>query len=163
MHNQRRYPYVTIPPGASPLPNPSPLQAYPEFEYNSPSGDLLNPWDHTPTARHPNGRPGELRSRSRTQSAYEPVPPTISFPEPELHRFASQRTTLHPYSPRHRPSKSDDGHGSLPDHVAASPPFTPVTPDSASSMHYLPEDDVRVWNIKPMMTYSDDLYSGKHH
>jgi hypothetical protein len=47
--------------------------------------------------------------------------------------------------------------------VAASPPFTPVTPDSASSMHYLPEDDVRVWNIKPMMTYSDDLYSGKHH
>jgi hypothetical protein len=25
----------------------------------------------------------------------------------------------------------------------ASAPFTPVTPDSASSIHYLPEDDVR--------------------
>lgn len=142
MHNQRRYPYVTIPPGASPLPNPSPPQAYPyEFEHNAPpSGDLLNPWDYTPTARHPNGRPGDLRSRGRAQSAYEPVPPTISFPEPELHRFASQRTTLHPYSPLHRPSKSDDGHGSLPpstDDVSA----TPVTPDSASYMHYLPEDD----------------------
>ncbi|KAG1781631.1 hypothetical protein EV702DRAFT_1177351 [Suillus placidus] len=128
MHNQRRHPYVTIPPGASPLPNPSPLQAYPyEFEHHAPSGDLLNPWDHTPTVRHPNGRPGELRSRSRTRSAYEPVPPTISFPEPELHRFASQRTTLHPHSPRHRPSKSDDGHGSLPpsrDYVDSAP-FTP--------------------------------------
>lgn len=148
MHNQRRHPYITIPPGASPLPlpNPGPLpqQAYPyEFEHNAQSGDLLNPWDRTPTARHPSGRPGELRSRSRTRSAYEPVPPTISFPEPDLHRFASQRTTLYPHSPRHRPSKSDDGHGSLPpsrDHVA-SVPFTPVTPDSASSMHYLPEDD----------------------
>ncbi|KAG1805037.1 uncharacterized protein HD556DRAFT_1328030 [Suillus plorans] len=143
MHNQRHYPYVTIPPGASPLPNPSPLQAYPdEFEHNAPSGDLLNPWDQTPTTRHPNGRPGELRSRPRTRSAYEPLPPTISFPEPEIHRFASQRTTLHPYSPRHRPSKSDDGHDSLPpsgDHSTR--PFTPVTPDSASSMHYPPEDD----------------------
>lgn len=144
MQNQRRYPYVTIPPGASPLPNPSPLQPYPyEIEHNAPPGELLNPWDRTPTAINPNGRPGELRSRSRTRSAYEPVPPTISFPEPELHRFASQRTTLHPYSPRHRHSKSDDGHGSLPpsrDHVASAP-FTPVTPDSASSIHYLPEDD----------------------
>lgn len=144
MHNQRRYPYVTIPPGASPLPNPSPLQSYPyEIEHNAPSGDLSNPWDRTPTALNPNGRPGELRSRSRTRSAYEPIPPTISFPEPELHRFASQRTTLHPHSPRHRPSKSDDGHGTLPpsrDHVASAP-FTPVTPDSASSIHYLPEDD----------------------
>ncbi|KAG1772194.1 hypothetical protein EV702DRAFT_1246578 [Suillus placidus] len=132
------------PSGGSPLPNPSPLQAYSyEFEHHAPSGDLLNPWDHTPTVRHPNGRPGELGSCSRTQSAYEPVPPTISFPEPELHRFASQRTTLHPHSPRHRPSKSDDGHGSLPpsrDYVDSAP-FTPVTPDSASSMHYLPEDD----------------------
>lgn len=144
MHNQRRYPYVTIPPGASPLPDPSPLQAYPyEFENHAPPGELLNPWDHTPTARHPNGRPGELRSRSRTQSAYEPVPPTISFPEPELHRFASQRTTLHPYSPRHRPSKSDDGHDSLPpsrDHEASTS-FSPVTPDSAYSVHHLPESD----------------------
>lgn len=144
MHNQPRYPYVTIPPGASPLVNPSPLQAYPyEFEHNAPPGNLSNPWEHTPTARHPNGRPGELRSRSRTRSAYEPVQPTISFPEPELHRFASQRTTLYPHSPRHRPSKSDDGHGSLPpsrDHVTSAP-FTPVTPDSASSMHFLPEDD----------------------
>lgn len=146
MHNQRRYPYVTIPPGASPLPNPSPLQSYPyDIENNAPLGELSNPWDRTPTTLNPNGRPGELRSRSRTRSAYEPVPPTISFPEPELHRFASQRTTLHPYSPRHRHSKSDDGHGSLPpsrDHVASAP-FTPVTPDSASSIHYLPEDDVR--------------------
>ncbi|KAG2157870.1 uncharacterized protein EDB93DRAFT_730686 [Suillus bovinus] len=145
----RGYPYVTIPPGARPLPDPSPLQTYPhEFDHQSATGELLNPWDHTPTTGYPNGRPGELRSRPRTQSAYEPVPPTFSFPEPEIHRFASQRTTLHPHSPRHRPCKSDDGHGSpsLPssrDHMA-SVPFSPLTPDSALSVQYPPEED---WEV----------------
>ncbi|KAG1747212.1 uncharacterized protein EDB91DRAFT_74648 [Suillus paluster] len=124
--------------------NPSPQQAYPyEFELSAPSGDLSNPWDRTPTAQYPNLRPGEPRSRSRARSAYEPVHPAISFPQPEIHRFASQRTTLRPNSPRHRPTKSDDGHGSLPQSrdYATSAPFTPLTPDSASSMDYLPEDD----------------------
>lgn len=147
MYNHRPpgYPHITIPPGASPPVHPSP-QGYPpyEFELDAPSGDFLNSYDNrTLTVRHSNGRPGELRSRSR--SAYEPVQSTISFPEPDLHRFASQRSTLHPSSSQHRPSKSDDGHDFIlkdNDHVAT--PFTPVTPSSASSIHYLPEYDVRV-------------------
>jgi len=147
MYNHRLpgHPHITIPPGAGPPVNPSP-QGYPpqEFEFSSPSGgDFLNPWDNrTPTVHRPNGRPGEVRSRSRTRSAYESVQGAIPFPEPELHRFASQRAPIHPYSLRHRPSKSDDGHDFDRDNVAT--PFTPATPSSASSIHYLHDDDVRV-------------------
>jgi hypothetical protein len=149
MYNHRLsgHPHITIPPGAGPPVSPSPQGYRPyEFELNAPSGDLSNPWEHlTPTTRHPNARPSELRSRSRAQSAYEPAQATISFPEPDLHRFSSQRTTLRPNSPRYRSSKSDDGHDFLLQNrdQDATASFSPVTPSSASSIHYLPEDDVR--------------------
>ncbi|OAX43158.1 hypothetical protein K503DRAFT_732249 [Rhizopogon vinicolor AM-OR11-026] len=147
MYNHRLpgHPHITIPPGAGPPVNPSPQGYHPyEFEQDSQPGDLLNPWENrTPTVRHPTGRPGDLQSRIRTRSAYEPVHTPISFPEPDLHRFASQRTPFHQNSPRHRHSKSDDGHDSLlqnSDELATSP-FTPTTPSSASSIHHYPEYD----------------------
>jgi hypothetical protein len=149
MYNHRLpgHPHITIPPGAGPPVSPSPQGYHPyDFELNAPSGDLSNPWEHlTPTTRQPNARPNELRSRSRAQSAYEPAQATISFPEPDLHRFSSQRTTLRPNSPRYRSSKSDDGHDFLLQNrdQGATASFSPVTPSSASSIHYLHEDDVR--------------------
>lgn len=146
-HRLPGHPHITIPPGAGPPVSPSP-QGFPpyEFEQNSPSGDLLDPWDiRTPTVRNSNARPGDIRSRSRTRSAYEPVQATIAFPEPDLRRFSSQRSTLHPNTPRHRPSKSDDGHDfnlQNRDELTATP-FSPATPSSASSIQYLHEFDVR--------------------
>ncbi|KAH7930131.1 hypothetical protein BV22DRAFT_1028615 [Leucogyrophana mollusca] len=143
MYNHRPHPHVAIPAGARPPIDPSPAahatseaHAPYAFEFNSPAGNLADPWETTPTATHPSARLGvPLRSRSRTRSAYESAAPTtMPFPEPEIYRSSSQRSTLNPHSPRHRISRSDVGHSqrSL-DGETPSSSSAPYTPDSASS------------------------------
>ncbi|KIJ62800.1 hypothetical protein HYDPIDRAFT_29949 [Hydnomerulius pinastri MD-312] len=152
MQTHRPHPHVAIPPGARPAVNPSSSSAevyspY-AFELASASDILLNQWDATPTVRYPTNRLGvPPRSRSRTRSAYEPVPPTIAFPEPEIYRSASQRSTVYPNY--HRSSRSDSGHPSghssgPPEYEVGNnetPPYSPATPGSASSFN-LPADDL---------------------
>ncbi|KAH7884721.1 hypothetical protein F5I97DRAFT_1929559 [Phlebopus sp. FC_14] len=140
MQNNRPHPHVAIPPGARPPVNPSSpsaeLYSPYAFELGPPADGLLTTWD-TPTARYrPNRLDAPPRSRSRTRSAYEPVPPTIAFPEPEIYRSASQRSSLHPY--QHRSSRSDSGHPSRPpeyEYDDATPPYMPATPGSTSSFN----------------------------
>ncbi|EGN99254.1 hypothetical protein SERLA73DRAFT_168758 [Serpula lacrymans var. lacrymans S7.3] len=53
---------------------------------------------------------------------------TMAFPEPEIHRAASQRKSLHPdhhVYPGHRSSKSDVGHS-----PPSIPPYSPTSPSS---------------------------------
>ncbi|KAH7911069.1 hypothetical protein BJ138DRAFT_1113504 [Hygrophoropsis aurantiaca] len=150
MHTHRPHPHLAIPPGARPLPavDPNPMESYTPyaFELNSPAGNLADPWETTPTANHPSARLGVPRSRSRTRSAYEAVAPaTIPFPEPEIYRSSSQRSTLNPQLARHRTSKSDSGHSQRPlDSDTASSSSAPYTPASASSESsiYFPSDDL---------------------
>ncbi|KAF9223416.1 hypothetical protein BS17DRAFT_705412 [Gyrodon lividus] len=142
MQNHRPYPHVAIPPGARPLlnPNTSTAEVYSPyaFELGSASDGLLNPWDATPTARRPTSRLDvPPRSRSRTRSALEAVPPTIAFPEPEIYRSASQRSTVHPHY--HRSSRSDSGHVLGPEYESTDDGPSPYSPSVT-----LPADEVNM-------------------
>ncbi|KAK0223358.1 hypothetical protein IW262DRAFT_820050 [Armillaria fumosa] len=101
-------PHVSIPPGSQQSMIPaSPFSPY-AFELTTPAAEqqqhMSNPWDnfdqlHVPGAFEP--RPHSmLRSRSsspgRASTVSEAWEPPIAFPEPQLYRSSSQRTTLSP-------------------------------------------------------------------
>ncbi|KAI6102089.1 hypothetical protein F5141DRAFT_1241795 [Pisolithus sp. B1] len=138
MQNHRAHPSVTIPQRSrSPAFHPPEVYAPYPFEVGSQSSDnLLSAWDATPTARRPPTTlevPDRPLSRARSTLAT----PTISPPQPEIHRSVSQRLTIH--SNRHRSSKSETlltGRSLEDDYVARS--YTPATPSPAPSFDSSP-------------------------
>lgn len=119
-YRQNNRPHVTIPPGARPPVNPSPAAVYSPYAFevtppNHPQSDFINPWDEnaTPVTARPRDLPP--RSRTRTASVFESGSGVMAFPEPELYRSSSQRSTLSPnvgHNLRHRASNSDFGPAS---------------------------------------------------
>ncbi|KAI6013474.1 hypothetical protein BKA83DRAFT_680034 [Pisolithus microcarpus] len=149
MQNHRAHPSVTIPQQSrSPAYHPPEVYSPYPFEVGSQSSDsLLSAWDATPTARRPSTTlevPDRPLSRARSTFST----PTISPPQPEIHRSASQRLTIH--SNKHRSSKSEtllNGRSPEDDYVARS--YTPATPGPAPSFEISPsrsteEPDSRV-------------------
>lgn len=151
---ERSRPRVSIPPGALPPTNPSPSARSPyAFELTAPYGTddayLANPWDGI-NLPDPYLAPGErprtqsmlnLRPRSpspsRASTADSRYTHALAFPEPQIYRSASQRTTPNPgrLPLAHRYSRSE---------VVSPPPHSlslqrePSNLSLASS--YYPED-----------------------
>ncbi len=90
----RPHPYVTIPPGAAPAANSSPSVHETAFSPINLWADRRRSYTpYTPTAS--SSYPGQrisLDIPSRASSAYE-EPTRIAFPEPQLYRSSSQRST----------------------------------------------------------------------
>lgn len=117
---RRPHPYITIPPGAAPPSNPSPSARDPPL---SP----VNLWaDRRYHAYTPSSASNSTYSTSRisldvsTQptsrpaSVYEAETSRLSFPEPQLYRSSSQRSSRSSYRPSssvmgmsHRSTRSD--------------------------------------------------------
>ncbi|EIW84261.1 hypothetical protein CONPUDRAFT_163433 [Coniophora puteana RWD-64-598 SS2] len=172
MHNHRPYPHLSIPPGARPPVNPSPVEAYAPYAFELNSSPNTNLYDATPTSSRPPPVPPKnwqtpvprgppLLIRRNVRSAYETAPPPggfLAFPEPEIHRSNSARSSLHPshassasfsvastspaasprslspatHYPRHRSSRSDVGHSAHARDVATGE-STPASAGSAAS------------------------------
>ncbi|KAH9949942.1 hypothetical protein B0H21DRAFT_725350 [Amylocystis lapponica] len=115
----RPHPHVSIPPGAAPPVNTSPRSSWSSYMFQSPAPqDPLNIWADQRSATIYTSPPAseapnislDLPSRppSRATSVYHPDATTFTFPEPQLYRSASQRSTLRPNpSPTHRNTKSE--------------------------------------------------------
>jgi len=140
MQNHRAQPHIAIPkrtrsPAYVPSSTAEVSSPYP-FELGSQqSQSLLSAsWEPTHTTRHPPTSfdvPG--RPRNRTRSTFGSASSPIAFPEPEIYRSASQRSTLRPK--HHRLSKSEAGSsGRTPEDNFLSRSYTPATPASASSI-----------------------------
>lgn len=115
-------PRIDIPPGAHPPANVSPAApsyAPYDFELNSSNGNSYyagyRGYQQSPGTAHPGLTSG--RPIARTISAYEPDSAQFAFPEPDLNRSFSSRSSLRPsFSTRHRNSKSEvsfDRSGSI--------------------------------------------------
>ncbi|KAL4063545.1 hypothetical protein V8B97DRAFT_1991199 [Scleroderma yunnanense] len=110
------------------------------FELGLPSSESLlsASWEPTPTARRPPttldvpGRP----MLTRTRSTFGSASPPIAFPEPEIYRSASQRSTLRPRHHRSTRSEASSSGKTPDDSTFLSRSHTPAasTPASASSV-----------------------------
>lgn len=113
----RPRPHVAIPPGAAPPSNPSP-SAYdqpvsPINLWSDRRRPVYTPYTATPPASvyatHNNHRISldvPDRPPSRASSAYEAETTYMPFPEPQLYRSSSQRSTQRPHNV-HRSTRSD--------------------------------------------------------
>lgn len=136
MHSHRPYPHIAIP-SDNHRPTSDP-EIYPSYalELGSASNGTPNPWDTTPKARQPTRRLSILpHKRSRTRSAVEPTPPSLSPPESQLSRSASQRQTAHEYY--YGSSKSDSEHSFGDEYANRSDVTSPFSPSVI-----LPADEV---------------------
>lgn len=144
MHNHRPHPHVVIPYDPR-RPNAEVYSSYAPELGSTASNGLLNPWDvATPTARQPTTRQGihPPRTRSRTRSALEPVPPTLDLqvPETQIFRSSSQRQpTAHEYY--HRSSRSDSEHPFVEAEYSSSSSDSGLTSPYSHSFN-LPADEV---------------------
>ncbi|KAI1797140.1 hypothetical protein LXA43DRAFT_982888 [Ganoderma leucocontextum] len=110
----RPHPYVTIPPGAASAANSSPSvheTALSPINLWADRRRSYTPYTPTASSSYPGQRisldvPG--RPPSRASSAYE-EPTRISFPEPQLYRSSSQRSTYRSSGPpyTHRSTRSE--------------------------------------------------------
>lgn len=113
-------PFLTIPPGAAPPSNPSPSAHDPPLSPINLWADRRHPI-HTPyTPASPYNASSSLsanritldvpaRPASRAASAYEVDSSHMTFPEPQLYRSSSQRSTYRPSSINyaHRSTRSE--------------------------------------------------------
>lgn len=141
----RTHPHVSIPPGAAPPVIPSPRSSWSSGShlFQSPEPpDSPNIWaDHHSTTTFSPLAPDisfDVPSRppSRATSFYQPESATLAFPEPQLHRSSSNRSTLRPSVPStHRSTKSELAVGSSVFHGESRPPSfvsTASSPDVCS-------------------------------
>lgn len=116
MMTSRPHTHISIPSGAAPPTDPSP-NSWSPYLFQSPPQDPPNIWaDHVSSAYSSSTYASAPRisldvpSRppSRPASFYEPDSPRVLFPEPQLLRSASQRSSLRPSpTPAHRATKSE--------------------------------------------------------
>ncbi|KAI0635913.1 hypothetical protein C8Q77DRAFT_1100369 [Trametes polyzona] len=113
----RPHPYITIPPGAAPPANPSPSARDPPLSPVNLWADRRH-YAHTPSSSNNSGSRISLdvpaRPPSRASSAYETETSRLSFPESQLHRSSSQRSSRSSHRPTssvlglsHRTSRSE--------------------------------------------------------
>ncbi|KAI8980170.1 hypothetical protein BD414DRAFT_493849 [Trametes punicea] len=108
---QRHRPHISIPPGAAPPANPSPSAHDPPLSPVNLWADRRYP-DYTPVSATSSAPRISLdvpaRAPSRPSSAYESETTRISFPEPQLYRSSSQRSSRSSRS-SYRPTSSIAG------------------------------------------------------
>jgi len=121
MARRTHHPTVAIPPGAAPPTNPSPILDSWNFLVTPPERDSFNLWSETSTDHNPLFLPSSApnaaphfpvpqtssRPHSRAASAYESRTSHFVFPEPEVHRSISTRSSIRP-----SPSLNNLGHRS---------------------------------------------------
>lgn len=116
-HRSRPYVHVSIPPGAAPPSNPSPsvheLPVSPINLWADRRHPIYTPYPPgTPTSVGTTQYGGRMsldvpgRPPSRAASAYEVETTRIAFPEPQLYRSSSQRSTQRPHA-AHRSTRSE--------------------------------------------------------
>lgn len=140
----RPHPHVAIPPGDSPS-DPSSSSSWSSQLYRSPPQDSRDVWSEYDSARYSPAASSSIphisledssHPSSRAASYYEHDSGHIAFPEPQLYRSVSQRSSLRP-SPTgvHRATRSELTVGTL-HHTGESRPPSFISTESSPDLAY---------------------------